>query len=124
MVGQQSLFDFFRARLELVEPLRLVRSFSSEEALDLEFTEKTLHNQKEERQMGFSWKNNAKKGGFWAIFWINLEKEGVFGEGFWWNCVEFMEGFEEERLRDLTTIPRESTAGQAPAEERRGTSGH
>jgi len=70
--------------------------------------------------MGFSWKNNAKKGGFWAIFWINLEKEGVFGEGFWWNCVEFMEGFEEERLRDLTTIPRESTAGQAPRKNAAG----
>jgi hypothetical protein len=44
MVGQQSLFDFPGARLELVQPLSLVRSFSSEEALDLEFTEKTLHN--------------------------------------------------------------------------------
>jgi hypothetical protein len=44
MIGQQSLFDFPGARLELVQPLSLVRSFSSEEALDLEFTEKTLHN--------------------------------------------------------------------------------
>jgi hypothetical protein len=44
MAGQQSLFDFPGARLELVQPLSLVRSFSSEEALDLEFTEKTLHN--------------------------------------------------------------------------------
>jgi hypothetical protein len=44
MAGQQSLFDFPGARLELVQPLSVVRSYSSEEALDLEFTEKTLHN--------------------------------------------------------------------------------
>jgi len=42
--------------------------------------------------MGFYGKNNAKKGGFLAIFGHFLEKEGGFGEGFWLNCVEFMEG--------------------------------
>jgi hypothetical protein len=35
MIEWQNLFDVSR--------FRLVRSFSSEEALDLEFTEKTLH---------------------------------------------------------------------------------
>ena len=44
MAGKQSVFDFSRARPELVESRRVVRSFSSEEALVLEFTEKTLHN--------------------------------------------------------------------------------
>jgi hypothetical protein len=44
MAGQQSLFDFSGACLELVKSLSVVRSFSSEEALGLEFTEKTLHN--------------------------------------------------------------------------------
>ena len=75
---------------------------------------------KVERQMGFSWKNNAKKGGFLAIFGLNLEKEGLFGEGFWWNCVGIMEDLGRIRLKTLTTIPRESTAGQAVTKEHQG----
>jgi hypothetical protein len=44
VVNRQNIFDFSRACPEPVEGFRVARSFSSEEALDLEFTEKTLHN--------------------------------------------------------------------------------
>jgi hypothetical protein len=43
MAGQQSLFDIPITCPEFVDGLKVVRSFSSDEALDLEFTEKTLH---------------------------------------------------------------------------------
>jgi hypothetical protein len=41
-------------------------------------------------------KNNAKKGGFLAIYSLNLEKKGVFGGGFRLNCVDFMVIFKRK----------------------------
>jgi hypothetical protein len=76
MAGQQSLFDFPGARLELVQPLSLVRSFSSEEALDLEFTEKTLHNPKREAEEQEEELIVPKKGLFLAFLGLFLQTKG------------------------------------------------
>jgi hypothetical protein len=41
-----------------------------------------MEGDKEERQMGFTSKNNAKKEAFFCVFGANAGKKGVFGEGF------------------------------------------